>query len=91
MVVGERILQYGMWNAAAAVAAAAAADDDDADADGDVPSLVGPVVQYALGLSPISMKFRHYNTTVLLAQLLTLHFRFPVINMLGNCKSVQNV
>lgn len=52
MVVGERILQCGMWNAAVAAVV-------DADADGDVPSLVGLAVRYVLGLSPISIKFRH--------------------------------
>jgi hypothetical protein len=68
MVAGERIPQYGMWSAGAVAAVA------DADADGDVPSLVGLVVLYALGLSPVSMKFRHYSTTVQLAHQLTLHF-----------------
>lgn len=64
-VVEEKILQCGMWNAAAVA---------DANVDGDAPSLVGLVVRYVLGLSPISMKFRHYSTTVLVANQLTLHF-----------------
>ena len=71
-VVEEKILQCGMWNAAAVAAADAAVAD--ADVDGDAPSLVGLVVQYVLGLSPISMEFRHYSTTVLVADQLTLHF-----------------
>ena len=70
-VVEEKILQCGVWNAAAVAVAAAVAD---ADVDGDAPSLVGLVVQYVLGLSPISMKFRHYITTVLVTNQLILQF-----------------
>jgi len=88
-VVEEKILQCGMWNAAAVAVAAAVAD---ADVDGDAPSLVGLVVRYVLGLSPISMKFRHYSTTVPVANQVTLHFLFNVINvMLGNGKTFQNI
>ena len=68
-VVEEKILQCGMWNAAAVAVAVA-----DVDVDGDAPSLVGLVVQYVLGLSPISMKFRHYSRNVLVANQLTLQF-----------------
>jgi len=81
-----------MWNAAAVAVAAAAAAVADADVDGDAPSLVGLVVQYVLGLSPISMTFRHYSTTALVTNQLTLHFLFNVINaMLGNGKIIKNI
>ena len=90
MVVEEKILQCVMWNVAAVVAAAAAAAD--VNVDGDAPSLVGLVVQYVLGLSPVSMKFRHYSTTVLVANQLILHFLFDVINViLRNGKKMKNI
>lgn len=82
-VVEEKILQCGMWNAAAVAAVA------DVDVDGDAPSLVGLVVRYVLGLSPISIKFRHCSTTVLVANQLTLHFLLNVI--LGKSKTIQNI
>lgn len=64
-VVEEKILQCGVWNAAAVAVAAAVAD---ADVDGDAPSLVGLVVQYVLGLSPVRTQQPLLKMTVALVQ-----------------------
>jgi hypothetical protein len=68
MVVGERILQIGMWSAAVVDVAVAAGGGGGDDGDGAVvvPFLVGLVAQYVLGLSPVSMKLWNYGTTLLL-------------------------
>lgn len=70
MVVGERILQNGMWSAAVADVAVAAGGGDGGDGAGAgavvVPFLVGLVALYVLGLSPVSMKLWNYGTTLLL-------------------------
>jgi hypothetical protein len=69
MVVVERIPQNVMWSAAAA--------DDDAAADAVAPFLAGLVVQYVLGLSPVTKKLRYYSRTLLLMSVNS----FPPVNI----------
>jgi hypothetical protein len=80
MVVVGRILQNGMWSAAAAGVDVDVDDDDDAAAVVVVPFLAGLVVQYVLGLSPTTMKLRCYSSTLLLSHQ-SLN-SFPPVNIL---------
>jgi DNA-binding transcriptional LysR family regulator len=69
MVVGERIPQSEMWSAAVAdvVVVAAAAGCGVVV----VPSLVGLVAQYVLGLSPVGIKLWNYSTALLFSNQLS--------------------